>query len=210
MDSLVTGAPGWLGTRLAEILRERGREVRCLVLPGADDGSLKGLGIQTFRGNLTDPNSLKGVCDGVKTVFHCAGLIHPKKIRELYMVNVTGTENVLKEAIRSGVNRFIYISSNSVGGANISRNKLMTESDPPRPYLNYGLSKYKAEELVNRACKEGKIKATIIRPCWFYGVRQPERQTRFLRMIKGGSPIMFGDGDNLRSMSYIDNIIDAL
>ncbi|MCM8795680.1 MAG: NAD(P)-dependent oxidoreductase, partial [Candidatus Omnitrophica bacterium] len=93
---------------------------------------------------------------------------------------------------------------------NISPDRLMTESDLPRPYKHYGLSKYKAECIVNQAYREGRIKTTIIRPCWFYGPGQPERQTRFFRMIKSGRPIIFGDGKNLRSMSYIDNVIEGL
>jgi nucleoside-diphosphate-sugar epimerase len=50
----------------------------------------------------------------------------------------------------------------------------------------------------------------ILRPCWFYGPNQPERQSRFFNMIKGGHPIVVGKGDNLRSMSYIDNIVQAM
>lgn len=210
MDVLITGAPGWLGTRLVEILREKKREIRCLVLPESDAAHLEEVGAKIWKGDLANPETLKGSCGGVKTVFHCAGIIHPNRVRELYEVNAAGTKNILEEAIRSGVERFIYVSSNSVGGVNSSRDKLMQESDAPRPYKHYGMSKYKAEEIVNDAFKAGKIKTTIIRPCWFYGIRQPARQTRFFKMIKKGNPIVFGDGRNLRSMSYIDNIIDAL
>jgi len=210
MKVLVTGAPGWLGTRLVEMLREHGREVRCLVLPTMDDSLLIRLGAEIFNGDLSQPETLNGLCEKITTVFHCAGIIHPNRVKEFYGLNLKGTENVLEEAIKSCVKRFIYVSSNSVGGVNISRDILMQESDSPRPYKHYGLSKYKAEELVNRAFKKGKINTTIIRPCWFYGVRQPERQTTFFKMIKKGNPIIFGDGNNLRSMSYIDNIIEAL
>lgn len=210
MKVLVTGAPGWLGTRLVEILCEKGRDVKCLVLPNADDSYLKSVGATVFRGDLTKPDTLNGLCDDVNIVYHCAGLIHPKRIRELYEINVGGTNNMLNEAVKSGVSRFIYVSSNSVGGTNLSRDRLMREEDPPRPFKHYGQSKYKAELLVNQAQNENKIQTTIIRPCWFYGVRQPDRQTIFFKMIKKGNPIIFGDGKNLRSMSYIDNIIDAL
>jgi nucleoside-diphosphate-sugar epimerase len=210
MSVLVTGTPGWLGTRLVEILREKKRRVRCLVLPHIDDTYLRQLGAEIWRGNLTQPETLKGICEGVKTVFHCAGIIHPKRIKEFYELNVNGTKNILEESIGSKVERFIYVSSNSAQGINFSRDKLMTEDDPPRPYMHYGRSKLKAEELVNSAFKKGKIKTTIIRPCWFYGPGQPERQTRFFKMIKLGRPILFGDGENLRSMSYIDNVIQGL
>jgi nucleoside-diphosphate-sugar epimerase len=210
MKVLVTGAPGWLGTRLVEMMRQRNMDVRCLVVPDADDTLLKKLGAGIFRGDLLKSESLKGACDGIDTVFHCAGLIHPDKTKELYRINKDGTGNMLAEAVRAGSKKFIYVSSNSVGGVNVSRDKLLTESDAPRPYMHYGMSKQKAEDIVNKAFRDGAIKTTIIRPCWFYGIRQPERQTRFFRMIKKGNPIVFGDGNNLRSLSYIDNIVDAL
>jgi len=102
------------------------------------------------------------------------------------------------------------VSSNSPAGLNLSPNTLMVESDPPRPYLNYGLSKLQSEWLINDAFRAGRLPTTILRPCWFYGPHQPLRQTRFFNMIKGGHPIIVGKGDNLRSMSYVDNIVQAL
>jgi len=209
MKILVTGATGWLGTRLVETLIGNKRQVRCLVLPGIDAGYFRSLGAEIFVGDLRSPKSLAGSCQGVRTVFHCAGMIHPKKIKDLYAINTEGTKNILSEAIASKAEKFIYVSSNSVCGYNASRAVLMDERRL-RPYMNYGLSKYKAEESVNKAFKEGLIRTTIIRPCWFYGVNQPERQTRFFRMISSGKPIMFGNGSNLRSMSYIDNVIQGL
>ena len=200
MKVLVTGAPGWLGTRLVEVLREQGRPVRCLIYPGTDDGYLKELGAEVFKADLTAPETLNGLSRGISVVFHCAGIIHPKSIKDFYSVNVDGTKNIMEESIKGGVERFVYVSSNSVGGMNISKDKLMEESDLPQPYKHYGISKYKAERLVNRAFEGGRIKTTIIRPCWFYGIRQPDRQTLFFKMIKKGNPIIFGNGNNLRSM----------
>jgi len=210
MTIFVTGAPGWLGTRLVEILRQRNKDVKCLVLPFMDDSYLRELGASIHKGDITDASSLKGACRNIKTVIHCAGIIHPKKLKDLYKINTDGTKNILTEAIASGVEKFIHVSSNSVGGINICHDQLMKESAPPRPYKHYGLSKYKAEQFVNKAFNDGKIKTTILRPCWFYGVRQPTRQTTFFKMIKKGNPLIFGKGHNLRSMTYIDNLIEAM
>ncbi|MCP4679582.1 MAG: NAD(P)-dependent oxidoreductase [Deltaproteobacteria bacterium] len=210
MKTLVTGAPGWLGTRLVEILRARERAVRCLVLPSTDRTHLEKLGAEVVLGDLSRPGSIAGIGDGVDTVFHLAGVIHPRRTRAFYNINVRGTENLLTEAVRSGADRFLLVSSNSAAGTNHSKHRMMRESDPPRPYKHYGRSKHRTEDLVNRAYAEEKIKTTIIRPCWYYGTRQPARQTTFFKMIKTGSPIIFGDGSNLRSLSYLDNIVDAL
>lgn len=220
--TLVTGAPGWLGTRLLEVLsdpndplqkysRFTDRFVRALVLPGVDTATLP-KNIEIVWGNVLDRDSLRKACQGVQTVFHCVGLIHPKKIKDLFTINTEGTKNMLEAAAANGVKRFVYISSNSPAGVNLTHDSLMKESDPRRPYMAYGRSKLIAEDYVNQFQKEGKLETVILRPCWFYGPGkgQPERQLRFFRMIQKGNPIMFGNGRNFRSMSYLDNTIQAM
>ena len=166
--------------------------------------------MEVVRADLRDPSALSGVCDGAATVFHAAGIVHPRRVRELYEVNVDGTRNILNAAVASRVKRFVFVSSNSPAGLNESAGRLMTEEDPPRPYLSYGLSKLQAEWVVNDAFRAGRIETAIARPCWFYGPNQPARQTKFFRMIKGGRPIVVGLGGNLRSLSYVDNTVQGL
>jgi nucleoside-diphosphate-sugar epimerase len=219
--AVVTGAPGWLGTSLVEALAKGARfrsittsprKVRCIVQPAADATPLERLGpnVEVVRADIRDPRSLERAFDGAATVFHAAGIVHPRRVQELYDVNVAGTRNVLNAAIDAKARRFILVSSNSPAGLNDAPGRLMVETDPPRPYLNYGLSKLQAEWLVNDAQRAGRIEGAIARPCWFYGPNQPARQSKFFRMIKGGKPIIIGRGDNLRSMSYIDNTVQGL
>jgi nucleoside-diphosphate-sugar epimerase len=127
-------------------------------------------------------------------------------------VYAEGTKNLLDAAIAADVKRFVYISSNSPAGVNLTHDSLMKETDPTRPYMAYGRSKLKAEQYVLDAQRSGKIEAVILRPCWFYGPGkgQPERQLRFFRMIQKGNPILFGNGMNMRSMSYLDNTIQLM
>lgn len=221
--TLVTGAPGWLGTRFLEALSDpadplqkysavQDRAVRALVLPGMNTSSLPKDRIELAEGSVLDPASLEKAMQGIHTVFHLVGIIHPKKIPQLFELNTKGTENMLAAAAKAGVKRFIFVSSNSAGGVNTSNDVLLKEDDPPRPYMAYGRSKLQAEEAVKRYHAEGKMETVIIRPCWFYGPGngQPERQLRFFRMIQKGNPILFGNGKNLRSMSYLDNTIQGL
>jgi len=217
---LVTGAPGWLGSSLVAALakgfrsgsvEQRPESVRVLALPGSDVRSLKDLGgVEVALADLRDPRLADGVCEGIDTVFHCAGIIHPKRIQDLYDINETGTRNLLEAAVAANVRRFVLVSSNSPAGLNATPTRLMLESDPPRPYLNYGLSKLRAEWVVNDAYRGGRIQGVIVRPCWFYGPNQPPRQTKFFTMIKKGHPPVFGKGDNLRSLSYVDNAVQGL
>lgn len=216
---LVSGAPGWLGTSLtlalakgAELgpVKQEAEPVRILAGPGAVLGPLAELdNVAVVTADLRHPLP-PGVCDGIDTVVHCAGLIHPHRTQELYDINVQGTRHLLDAAIASGVRRFILISSNSPAGLNLSPSQLMQEDDPPRPYLAYGLSKLQAEWMVNAAHRAGQIEAVILRPCWFYGPNQPLRQTTFFQMIQKGHPPVFGRGDNLRSMSYVDNTVQGV
>jgi nucleoside-diphosphate-sugar epimerase len=199
------------GVRFRSIASEP-RRVRCVVLPGADVAPLERLGerIEIVRADLRDARAVENACEGAATVFHAAGIIHPRRIRELYEINVDGTKNILSAAIHAKAKRFIMVSSNSPAGLNVSAAHLMREDDPPRPYLNYGLSKLQAEWIVNDAHRAGRIETVIIRPCWFYGPNQPARQTTFFSMIKKGHPPVVGKGDNLRSVSYVDNTVQGL
>jgi nucleoside-diphosphate-sugar epimerase len=216
--AVVTGAPGWLGTSLALTLARGARfrsivteprPVRCLVQPGVDASPLMGCpGLELVPVDLRDRNAVVDACKGAEAVFHSAGIIHPRRVRELYEVNVGGTANVVDAARAAGVRRLVHISSNSAAGLNADLHRLMVETDPTRPYMSYGRSKWVAEQVVREA-NDGSLSTVILRPCWFYGPNQPERQTRFFRMIKRGRPIVVGDGSNLRSMSYVDNIVQA-
>lgn len=222
MKVLITGAPGWLGNRFLDVLVRgyqgeggaRNWDLRCLTLKGMNLSFIRELAksrsIECVEGDVRQAESLDAAMKGVDTVFHIAGIIHPQRIADLYAINADGTRNVLAAAIRQRVKRIVFTSSNSVAGTNLSRAVLMTEDDPPRPYLNYGKSKWLAEEAIKAAQRKGDIETVILRPCWYYGPNQPDRQTTFFRMIQKGNPIVFGDGRNLRSMSYVDNSCQAL
>ena len=145
------------------------------------------------------------------TIFHCAGIVHPKySVRQFYDVNVEGTRNLLKAARVGRVRRFIFVSSNSPVGSNPEPADVFDESSTLRPYMNYGRSKKLAEDLVNEAGANGWFETVIIRPCWFYGPNQPQRQTLFFDMIRTGTVPVVGSGLNRRSMSYIDNVCQGL
>jgi nucleoside-diphosphate-sugar epimerase len=225
--ALVTGSPGWLGTRLVECLVQGmnevadlkeplgEREIRCLVLPGSDTRELASFSarVRPMEGNLSEPSTLEPFMAGAKgaTLFHVAGIIHPTNgTQQFYDVNVEGTRRLLELAQREGVRRFVHVSSNSPIGTNPSSDHVFDESSPYNPYMKYGHSKMMAEELVNAAGKSGKLETVIIRPPWFYGPRQPDRQRLFFTMIQSGKVPLVGNGENRRSMAYVDNIVQGL
>ncbi|MFC7229674.1 NAD-dependent epimerase/dehydratase family protein [Salinirubellus salinus] len=214
MPVVVTGAPGWLGTRLVEELDRTDQATRCLVLEGEDTAPLDPFDVEFHTGDVRDPDSLEGLFDGdVQTVFHCAGLVHSPDLFGadlFYDVNTHGTEHMLAAASDAGAEHFVFVSSNAAQGFNDSPSTLMTEEMPCRPESDYGLSKYRAEQAVRRYGEETGLDYTIVRPCWYYGPRQPARMNRLMRMIQSGNPLVFGNGRNLRSMTYVPKLVEAL
>lgn len=206
---LVTGSPGWLGTRLVEVLMKQNKDVRCLVQHGVDSCHVERIGAKVVWGDIRDKYSLLNVTKNIETVYHCAGVIHPEKVSDFYEINVGGTYNLLEVSVSSNVKRFIYVSSNSAQGFNDNNNK-MTEEQRCNPESRYGKSKLQAERIVNQFNQDFNIETIIVRPTMYYGPRQPIRHTKMMRMIKYGRPPVFGGGRVLRSLTYIDNLVDAL
>ena len=104
----------------------------------------------------------------------------------------------------------IAVSSNSPFGFNPDAEHVFDEASPYAPYMAYGRSKQRLEELVRAAHGGGGLETVIIRPPWFYGPHQPARQTQFFRMIRAGRFPILGDGTQRRSMAYVDNICQGL
>ncbi|MCX8092190.1 MAG: NAD-dependent epimerase/dehydratase family protein [Verrucomicrobiae bacterium] len=222
--ALVTGATGWLGSRLVEVLirgladDERFREppgglrVRALVLPGEDATVLRELSerVDIVTGDVRRAGDCERFCAGAggAILFHTAGVIHPRRVREFYQVNRDGTVNMLEAAIRAGLRRAVVVSSNSPCGCNPHPDHLFDELSPYRPWLNYGRSKMEMELAVR--ARAGRMETVIVRAPWFYGPNQPPRQTLFFRMIRAGRVPIVGGGANLRSMAYVDNLCQGL
>ena len=222
---LITGASGWLGRRLALAVAGGLPEVpalaapasctlRCLVPSEADAARVRRVvpDAECVPGDLRDPDSLEEFTRGAEGAWllHCAGVIHPRRVREFYAVNVEGTRALLALAGRRGVRRFVHVSSNSPLGCNPDPTHRFDETSPYRPYGHYGRSKKLAEDLVNEAGARGPHEVSIVRAPWFYGPGQPERQIRFFQMIEQGRMPLVGGGANLRSMVYVDNLCQGL
>jgi nucleoside-diphosphate-sugar epimerase len=223
---IVTGALGWLGISLVqalikgltetESLRQPRNDlrVRCLILPGQDGTALRKISdrVEVVVGDVRNPTDCTRLCQEFAgaTLFHTAGMIHPKKVAEFFQINVKGTKNLLEAAIAAGVKRAVVVSSNSPCGCNPHPDHLFDEQSPYHPYMNYGRSKMQMELAVKQLQQQGKIEAAIVRPPWFYGPNQPPRQTLFFQMVRDGKGPIVGNGEKLRSMCYLDNLCQGL
>lgn len=213
--TVVTGASGWLGRALVDrLLGDRGRgRVRLLVHSTAEAAAMERLGdVEIVVGDIVKRDTAARLLHDLGSdtdVIHTAGLIHPRATRELFEVNALGTRNVAEIALDQGVRRMVHVSSNSPFGTNAQDGDTFRGDEPYHPYLGYGWSKMEAELAVLDAVDRG-LDATIVRPPWFYGPFQPPRQTSFFRMVRAGRFPVIGDGEQRRSMVYIDNLIDGV
>jgi nucleoside-diphosphate-sugar epimerase len=223
---LVTGGLGWLGRGLIEALihglpdvddlrqPDTHLQIRALILPDQDAGALQRISdrITVITGDIGNREDCRRFCADAEdaVLFHAAGVVHPRRVREFYEVNVDGTRNVLYAAVAANVRRAVVVSSNSPCGCNPSPDHLFDESSPYHPYRHYGRSKMQMEIAVREIQETGRMETVIVRPPWFYGPFQPPRQTEFFRMVRDGKGPVVGGGENRRSMGYIDNVAQGL
>src|SRR3981189_35809 len=113
MNTLVTGAAGFLGSHVTRQLVARGDEVGVLLRASSTNRAIADLPLEYVTGDLRDPASLDRAMKGVKRVFHVAAdyRLWAKRKQDIYDSNVGGTKNLLDAAKRAGVTQFIYTST---------------------------------------------------------------------------------------------------
>ncbi len=169
---LVTGATGQIGNVLVRQLLAMGKKVRALKLPGEDAAPLRELAVEVVEGDVLDQPSLRRALEGVRHVYHLAGIISilPGVRQILERVNVQGTRNVIAACRESGVERLVYTSSihalvEAPLGISIDERQ---PYDPERTMDDYGRSKAQASLAVMEAAREG-LNAVIVCPTGVIG-----------------------------------------
>jgi dihydroflavonol-4-reductase len=169
---LVTGATGHIGNVLVRKLLDAGRRVRALVWRGEDTLPLQGLDVEMVEGDLLEPETLKTAFEGVKEVFHLAGLISilPGTDALLQRVNVEGTHNMISAAKRADVERFVYTSS--IHALEERPDGVVIDEGVPfnfgRAPDGYSRSKAEASLAVQQAARNG-LPAVIVCPTGVVG-----------------------------------------
>ncbi|MGE8178733.1 NAD-dependent epimerase/dehydratase family protein [Pseudomonas fluorescens] len=212
MNILVTGAAGFLGRALigkldsANIHRVTG-SVRKLVAGGVESDRMIEVG------DLSKSTDWTKALDGVDVVVHLAARAHILDAgddqSEFDRVNVKGAVNLAEQALKSGVKRFVFISSIGVNGA-YTEDKAFDESSPASPHAIYAESKRRAEELLWKVVQGGSMELVIIRPPLVYAAHAPGNFQRLLKLVESGIPLPFGLTNNKRSMVSLDNLTDFI
>lgn len=205
---LVTGATGFTGGHLAIALRRRGYAVRALARPGADVSRLCPHGVTVCRGDLCNASDVDRAVAGTTTVYHIAAVYRSARYPDSYYraVNVDGTRYVLEAARRHGLARVVHCSTAGVHGE--VQQVPADESAPLAPGDIYQQTKLEAEELARHAFANEQP-GVIFRPVGIYGPGDL-RFLKLFRTIQSGTFRMFGSGEVLYHLTYIDDLVDGI
>lgn len=212
MPVLVTGASGFLGGRLAEVLLNEGEQVTVLARSTSDLSHLPASlthRLRVVRGDLTDRESLLGAVRDATYIFHCAAASTDWAPLEVYLEsNVRGTEMLLTTALKQRqLQRFIHVSTTDVYGYPIIPCAEMGEIREVG--LPYNQTKIRGEQAVWQASREG-LPVTVVRPATIYGPRGKAFVTDIADLLRSRQMAHIGGGTATGGFLYVDNAVAAM
>jgi len=211
MKVLVTGAAGFLGGHLVDMLVERGEEVRAMVRPGEDATHLCAhKRVKVVYGDMTDTDSLKRAVKGVKRVYHVAARTGPWGPESAYLaVNVLGLAELVRVALSAGVQRIVHTSSITVYGHHLRG--IVTEEYPYHAEDNpYSRTKIAGEQLITDLVKTYHAPVVTVRPAWIYGPRDNNSFARFVALVASGKGFLIGSGTNIVPLVHVRDVAQGL
>ncbi len=213
---LVTGADGFIGSYLVEMLAARGFKVRALAQYNSfnswgwlEDVACKN-DIEVVCGDVRDPQFCRTICRDVDTVFHLAALIaipYSYQAPDSYVdTNIRGTLNICQAVRDNGVNRLIHTSTSEVYGT--AQYVPIDEKHPLQPQSPYSASKIAADAMAMSFFNAFGLPVTIARPFNTYGPRQSARAvipTIIAQIASGKKQIQLGDVSPTRDFNYVED-----
>lgn len=206
----VTGANGFVGSRLCSALRQQGTPVRALVRSAVADKDHR------IVGDLGPETRWDGVLAGVDCLVHCAARVHvlndthTNPLEAFRAVNVEGTRALARAAAAQGVRRFVFLSSLKVMGETTPPGQPFQASDAPAPQDAYGVSKWEAEQALQDVALSTGLEWVIVRPPLVYGPGVKANFRSLMAAVARGIPLPLGAVDNCRSLLALDNLVDLL
>jgi nucleoside-diphosphate-sugar epimerase len=210
MRALVTGATGFIGSHLAEVLKDKGWDVRALVRISSRTDFLKKIEVETAVGDVRDKETLKAALAGREVVFHAAAFVGEWGAAEdYYNTNVGGMKNLIDACDETGVRRLVDVSSVSVHGYE-GFNRDTEESPYVASVTFYGDTKLEAEKLLWEAHAQGRIEATSIRPSMVWGPRDRAFLTKIILLLMRKRFVYIDSGRHIAGLAHVRNVCDAL
>jgi UDP-glucose 4-epimerase len=218
---LVTGGAGFIGSHIVDALVARGDRVT--VLDNMSTGREENLAsvrdrVELIQGDLADADVVRSAVQGVDSIFHQAALASVQRSVEkpldTHAACVTGTVVLIDLARKAKVRRIVYAASSSAYGDQPTASK--RESDLPLPISPYGAAKLAAEYYLAAFAAMRDIETVALRYFNVFGPRQDPNSEysavipRFITAMLGGrQPTVYGDGEQSRDFTYVENIVAA-
>ena len=217
MKYAVTGGAGFIGSHLVKNLVERGNEV--IVIDNLNTGKKENIEkiskkIDFFEIDIRDFSAVEDILKNIDGIFHEAALASVQDSfripDEFFEVNVNGTENIFKIGKKLGI-KIVYASSSSVYGNPIRIP--IKESDGKNPFNPYAKTKLEGDKLAEKYAKNG-LKVIGLRYFNVFGPRQSKEYAGVIKLFleriqQGLSPLINGDGLQVRDFVYVDDVVNA-
>ncbi len=212
---LVTGATGFLGRHVVAAAKAAGWIVRVLARPTSNLGPIAGLYDEVHTGDVTDAASLRGSCEGVTAVVHCACAVAStfdagRAADAAFMaVNAEGTANLADEVMKVPGLRFVQVSSTAAMGA--PQTAVVGPDSPCQPKTPYQRSKRAAELLLLERAERG-LNVVIVRTCVIAGPgKERSELLKMFKLVKAGLfPFLGNNLDIQKPLIDVDDVVQAL
>lgn len=219
---MVTGGAGFIGSHTVDALLDHGLKVWVLDdLSSGSLGNLKGWKdnrkLHFKKGSVVRYKSVESLARKVDAIIHLAAVVSPnvsvRRPEVANEVNVSGTLNVLRAALRTGVERVVFASSSSVYGN--SKSARISEDAALEPITPYGVSKLAAEKYCRVYHETYDLSTVCLRYFNVYGERQSSNPYSGViaifarRLLKGLRPIIYGDGNQTRDFIQVSDVVNA-
>ena len=204
---LICGGTGFIGQRLVKELLKKGRNINLLVYDKTPP-SFKNKNLNVFKGSILDKEVLKRALKESDIVVNLVGSFN----KDVYLINVLGSSNLLEACKESNVEKIVFISSEAVYGKYMGKPNI--ESDCPKPITEYGFSKYIAEKFYKFYSDKYNIPTVILRLSSTYGPGQKIGVgvlSDSLNLALKNQPVrIHGDGKQRRDFLYVDDAVNGI
>lgn len=213
MKILITGGTGFVGRYLVKELISQGNVCRLLIRRKSyTEWLFEKNQVELWYGDITSPDTLKGIAKDMDYVYHLAAVGHVSAISEeayknFIRVNVEGTKNLIIECSSFDIKKFVHFSSTAAMG--LIKKELVDESDAPQPVTPYQKSKLESEKMALNLGKKHEVPTVVIRPCMIYGINGKGEFLKMCRLMSRGLFPRVGFGKNLTPLVHVSDVVQG-